>query len=128
MAMTLVQRQLVRYSVVGFTSNLLCYLAYLGLTGLGMNPKLAMSVLYGVGVLQTFMFNKRWTFEHGGAQRTVLYRYCAAYGLGYLFNLAVLYLLVDQLGYPHHIIQGVMILLLAMMLFLAQKLWVFRAA
>jgi putative flippase GtrA len=126
--MTLVQRQLIRYSVVGLASNLLCYLVYLALTGLGMNPKLAMSVLYCVSVLHTFVFNKRWTFEHGGARRTVFYRYCAAYGLGYLFNLTVLYLLVDRIGYPHQIVQGVLILSLALMLFLAQKFWVFRIA
>jgi hypothetical protein len=40
----------------------------------------------------------------------------------------VLYVLVDRHGYPHQLIQGAMIVLLAMMLFLAQKFWVFRAA
>ena len=128
MAITLVQQQFIRYSVVGLASNLLCYLVYLGLTKLGMNPKLAMSLLYALGVMQTFVFNKRWTFEHAGPRRTVFYRYCTAYGLGYLFNLAVLYLTVDLLGYPHQLIQGIMILTLAMMLFLAQKFWVFRGA
>jgi putative flippase GtrA len=126
--MKLVQRQLLRYALVGLTSNLLCYLVYLALTGLGMNPKLAMSLLFGVGVLQTFVFNRRWTFEHGGTQRTAFYRYCVAYGFGYLFNLSMLYLLVDWLGYPHQVIQGLMILTLAVMLFLTQKFWVFRAA
>lgn len=128
MAMTLVQRQLIRYSMVGLASNLVCYLVYLGLTRLGMNPKLAMSVLYGVGVLQTFVFNKLWTFKHDGVDRTAFYRYCTVYGLGYLFNLTSLYVLVDRLGYPHQVIQGMMIMLLASMFFLAQKFWVFRTA
>jgi putative flippase GtrA len=126
MTLTLVQRQLVRYALVGVASNVLCYLIYLGLTGLGMPPKLAMTILYGVGVLQTFVFNKRWTFEYAGGQRTVFYRYCAAYGSGYLINLGVLFMLVDRLGYPHQVIQGFMILSLAIYLFLAQKFWVFR--
>lgn len=125
--MTAVRRQLVRYGVVGLASNLLCYLAYLGLTWLGMAPKPAMSLLYGVGVLQTFVFNKRWTFGHGGAARDTFWRYCAAYGLGYLLNLALLSVLVDRLGYPHQLVQGVAIPVLAVMLFLMQKFWVFRA-
>ena len=120
------QRQLIRYAVVGVMSNLLCYLAYLGLVRLGMDPKLAMSVLYCVGVLQTFVFNRNWTFQHSGAQRTVFLRYGTAYALGYLFNLTVLHILVDVRGYPHEIVQGMMILVLAVMLFLAQKFWVFR--
>jgi putative flippase GtrA len=123
-----VSRQLLRYGAVGLASNLLCYLAYLGLTRLGTDPKLAMSLLYVLGVLQTFVFNRRWTFEYSGEGRRVFYRYCAAYGAGYLTNLAVLYLLVDRLGYPHQAIQGAMILLLAAMLFLAQKFWVFSKA
>ncbi len=127
MVLTLVQRQLLRYAVVGVASNLLCYALYLGLTWLGMNPKLAMSILYGLGVLQTFFANKQWTFEHGGAKGAVFYRYCTAYGLGYVFNLAVLYLLVDRMGYPHQLIQAGMIVVLAACLFLAQKFWVFRA-
>lgn len=127
MKLGLVRRQLIRYALVGLTSNLLCYLVYLGLTGAGMNPKLAMSALYGVGVAQTFIFNKRWTFEHHDQQQRAFYRYCAAYGLGYVFNLAVLYLLVDRYRFPHQIVQGAMILLLAITLFLAQKFWVFRA-
>jgi putative flippase GtrA len=114
--------------MVGLASNLVCYLVYLGLTRLGMNPKLAMSVLYSVGVLQTFVFNKLWTFKHDGVVRTAFYRYCTVYGLGYLFNLTSLYVLVDRLGYPHQVIQGMMIMLVASMLFLAQKFWVFRTA
>lgn len=119
-------RQLIRYAVVGLMSNLLCYFVYLGLTRLGMDPKLAMSILYFVGVLQTFVFNRNWTFKHSGAQRAVFSRYCAAYAGGYVLNLSVLYVFVDLYGYPHQAIQGMMILILAAMLFVAQKFWVFR--
>lgn len=126
--MTLERRQFARYCIVGLGSNLVLYLAYLGLTALGVTPKLAMSLLYVLGVLQTFVFNKRWTFAHRGAHGAAFYRYCTAYATGYLLNLAALYLLVDLQGYPHQIIQAVMIVLLAMMLFAAQKFWVFRTA
>ncbi|MCC2970841.1 GtrA family protein [Massilia sp. IC2-476] len=121
------RRQFARYVVVGLASNFLCYLAYLGLGKAGMDPKLAMSILYCVGVLQTFVFNRRWTFGQTGMARTSFLRYCAAYGAGYLVNLAALYLLIDRYGYPHQIVQAVMILVVAAMLFAAQKFWVFRA-
>lgn len=122
------QLQLIRYAVVGVMSNLLCYLAYLGLAALGMDPKLAMSVLYCVAVLQTFVVNRNWTFKHRGSRRAVFFRYSAAYALGYVLNLSVLYILVDLHAYPHQVIQGMMILIIAAMLFLAQKYWVFRIA
>lgn len=118
--------QFLRFAVVGLASNLLCYLVYLGLSTLGMDPKLAMTILYAVGVAQTFVFNKRWTFRHDGAAAVQFYRYCTVYFLGYLLNLAVLYVLVDLYGFPHQVIQAAMIFLLAALLFLAQKFWVFR--
>lgn len=118
--------QLLRYAVVGLVSNGFLYLSYLLLTKIGMGSKLAMTLLYALGVAQTFFFNKRWTFKHKGAQTTAFVRYCVAYGIGYLFNLLGLLLLVDQFGYPHEIVQGSLILSTAVLLFLLQKLWVFN--
>ena len=44
--------QAFRFAVVGFSSNLVLYLVYLGLTSIGLGYKIAMSILYVVGVLQ----------------------------------------------------------------------------
>lgn len=118
--------QVVRYAVVGLASNALLYLAYLALTSAGVEPKLAMSLLYALGVIQTFYFNKTWSFRHGGTHGPAFIRYCISYGLGYLFNLVALYVLVDRLGHPHQIVQGALIICTAVLLFLLQKLWVFR--
>ena len=121
--------QLLRYGVVGLASNTVGFLLYLLLTdGIGMDPKLAMSLLYVVGVLQTFLFNRNWTFSHDGPKRRALIRYFCAYGFGYLVNLAVLVILVDHFRLPHQPVQGAMIFVLAGLLFLLQKFWVFRPA
>ena len=118
--------QAFRYGIVGLVSNLALYLGYLVLTWAGMGPKLAMSLLYGLGVLQTFFFNKRWSFEHEGATHVAFLRYIGAYAFGYVLNLTVLMLLVDRMGLPHQWVQGVMIIVLAGMLFLLQRYWIFR--
>ena len=119
--------QFIRYVTVGLVSNGVLFAGYLLLTTAGMGPKLAMSLLYALGVIQTFFFNKRWSFRHGGTHGPAFVRYCASYALGYGVNLAALWVLVDRIGYPHQIVQGIMILALAMMLFLLQKFWVFPA-
>ncbi|EPZ15823.1 polysaccharide synthesis protein GtrA [Thauera terpenica 58Eu] len=118
--------QFIRYATVGLGSNIVLYLAYLALTAAGIESKLAMSLLYVLGVVQTFAFNKRWSFRHGGLRGPTFVRYCVSYALGYLINLGALLILVDRLGYPHQAVQGVMILTLAVLLFLLQKFWVFR--
>ena len=66
--------QFSRYAIVGLASNAIGYVLYIGLTRLGLGPKLAMSLLYGIGILQTFLFNKRWTFGHRGAHGSVFAR------------------------------------------------------
>ena len=66
--------QFIRYVVVGLVSNAMLYLVYILLTRLGMGPKLAMSLLYGGGVLQTFVFNRKWSFQFGGATTPALVR------------------------------------------------------
>lgn len=118
--------QSLRYLVVGLTSNLVLFIAYLFLTINGVTPKLAMSLLFAMGALQTFILNKRWTFEHDGRLHASFIKYLTAYGCAYLLNLTALLVLVDNLRLPHQLVQGVMIISLALFLFLIQKYWVFR--
>lgn len=118
--------QLVRYGIVGLASNAFGYLLYLGLTYLGMGPKLAMSLLYCVGVLQTFVFNKKWSFRFDGPATPALFRYAMVYAAGYVINFFALLWLVDQLGLPHQWVMGVLVLFMAVFFFVAQKFWVFR--
>ena len=120
------QTQFIRFAIVGTLSNGLLYLFYLGLTSSGVGHKLAMSILYAVGIMQTFVFNKKWTFQHSGETRRAFARYWLAYAIGYVLNLVALLVLVDWARFPHQIVQGAMILVLAGFLFLLQKFWVFE--
>lgn len=119
-------KQLVRYGAVGVLSNAVGYLLYLAITSLGMEPKLAMTFLYAVGVAMTFFFNKRWSFRHGGSHGPAFVRYCFSSALGYAINLLALYTLVDRFRYPHQIVQAIMICIVAIMMFALNKFWVFQ--
>ncbi len=121
-----IRHQFAKYAVVGVVSNSVLYLLYLLLTWAGMGHKTAMTLLYAVGVLLTFLFNRKWSFRHDGAASPAMLRYFAVYGFGYALNFFVLLVLVDHLRLPHEIVQGVMIFALAVMLFLLQRYWVFR--
>lgn len=117
--------QLSRYAVVGLASNAVGYLLYLLLTYAGMGHKSAMSLLYVIGVVQTFYFNRSWSFNHQGMAHTAFIRYVIAYALGYLLNLALLWLAVDHLHMPHQGVQAAAIVLVALSLFMMHKYWVF---
>jgi putative flippase GtrA len=119
-------RQFLRYAIVGCASNLVLYAFYLIATLLGIGPKLAMTALYSAGVLQTFLFNRRWSFRDGGPQWPALLRYCVVYASGYCMNYSILLVFVDRLTFRHQYVQGLAIFVVAVYLFAAQRIWVFR--
>lgn len=114
-----------RFVIVGLASNIVLYLIYLLITTFGVSYKIAMTMLYVIGTLQTFVVNSRWTFKHTGRNKASLLKYVFAYGACYLINICALIVFVDRLGLPHQVVQGVMILTITVVMFLLQKFWVF---
>lgn len=93
---------------------------------MGIEHKLAMTLLYITGVLQTFLFNKKWTFRHDGKAMKSFIAYVTLYTAGYLINLSILFYFVDMQQYSAQWVQGAAIIILAGFFFLMQKLWVFK--
>lgn len=118
-------RQLVRYGVVGLASNGIGYLLYLLLTWFGMEYRVAVTVLFAVGVVQTFFFNKRWSFGHTGTPASALLRYWAVYVAAYFLNIAALTVLVEYVDVPHQIAQAILVFVIAGLIFVALRFWVF---
>jgi len=122
----MIQYEFMRYVVVGLGTNLVLFVLYLGFTAQGMGHLQAMTLVYALGVAIGFVLNRSWTFSHKGHWTPAFLRYVLAYVFGYFFNLCMLYLFVDVMGYPHQPVQGILILATATFLFLLQKFWVFR--
>lgn len=118
-------KQLLRFAAVGVASNVIGYLLYLLITHLGAAPKLAMTVLYGVGVFIGFVGNQKYTFAHQGGLLATGWRYLMAHGLGYLINLTIQIIMVDHLGYAHQLAQAFGICVVAVFLFVVFKYFVF---
>ena len=119
-------RQLYRFATVGVISNALLYMAYLLLTlFIGLEHKLAMTLVYVGGVILSFFFNRSWSFGHSGVAHRAFVRYVVANVIGYLLNLALLVLAVDRLNLPHEGVQAVAIVLVAVCTFLLNRYWVF---
>jgi len=120
--------QFIRYAFTGLALNLIGYLIYLVVTWLGMEPKMAVSVFYPLGVLYSYFAHKRFSFQHSGGKQNfrLIVRYFIVYAVGYMINLSLLSFFSDRLGYPHHWVQGAAIFIVAVFLFVALKLFVFR--
>jgi putative flippase GtrA len=101
----MVLRQLIRYALTGVIHNAAGFLLYLLATHFGAEPKIAMSVLFVIGVSVSFLLNRAWAFGDKNPMAGSLARFLIVYMLGYLLNLCILLLFVDRLGYPHQWVQ-----------------------
>lgn len=117
--------QLVRYGLVGLTSNLTAYLVYLFITDWGVEPKVAMTLVYVLGVVIGFAGNRKWTFNQRGDNKRTIAKYAAAHLSGYLLNWLILFSFVDRLGYAHQWVQAAAIIVVAGFLFVVFKRLVF---
>lgn len=117
--------EIIRYGVVGILNNLLGYLIYLLITYLGLDPKVAITLLYPIGVATAYFGHSKYSFAgHPRSNHTAL-RYLLAHAIGYAVNFVMLLVLVDHLGYPHQAIQGAAIFVVAGVLFLMFRYFVF---
>ena len=105
-----------------------CYevdrLRYLLLTFLGLTPKLTMTLLYFIVAFAGLWRNRNLIFRHQGSVLGSGVRYLVAHGLGYLINLLILVVFVNQLGFTHQCVQAIAILVVAGYLFVAFKFFV----
>ncbi len=121
-------KQLVRYGVVGLMTNFAGYLIYVLVTWLWLEPKMAITTLYPVGVLMGYFGHARYSFGYKGGTGSGLLRFLIAHAIGYLANLALLYVFTDRLRYPHQAVQAAAIVVVAGILFLLFRFFVFPAA
>jgi putative flippase GtrA len=117
--------RLMRYGLVGMALNCAGYLIYLIITWLGADPKATMTALYVIGAVMGFFSHRRLSFSYRGGIYSSAPRYGLAHLCGYGLNFALLYVLVDLMGYPHQIIQAAAIFIVAGFLFLCFNFLVF---
>lgn len=117
--------QFIKFAIVGLFVNGFLYIGYLIANYYGLPFKISMTIFYVIGVFIGFYFNKSWSFSHKGDHQKTLIKYLLLYLFGYILNYTALYFFVDIKGYPHQIIQGIMIFTLAIMFFILQKFVIF---
>lgn len=118
-------RQAARYGIAGFLISMLGYAAYLLMTFCGIDPKVAVSVVYPLSVITGYFVHSQYSFSSGRGHRYAAVRYILAHCVGYCLNVAMLYALSDRMGFPHQVVQAAAIFLVAGFLFLSFRYFVF---
>lgn len=117
--------EVMRFGAVGLATNLVGYAAYLIITAAGVMPMLAVTILFSMGTVVSFLGNRTYTFRKSSAQKRAGLKYATVYFLGYILNLSILFVFVDRVGLPHQAVQAAAILIVAVVLFVLSKWYVF---
>ena len=118
--------QFVRYGIVGVLNNAVGYTVFLLIAYFGVEPKLAMTIVYLFFASLGFIGHKKWSFSHEGLFLKTGVRYIVAHSLAYLLNLFLLYFFFNLLGYPYQLVQAGVMVVLVFFLFTMFKFFVFR--
>ncbi len=121
-----VLKQVVRYGIVGILNNIWGYCIYLLVTWLGIEPKAAVTLLYPISALVAYYGHARFSFIFVGNRVVSLIKYSFAHLIGYLVNILMLKVFVDIFGFPHQFIQVVSIFVVAGVLFVLMRYFVFK--
>ena len=122
-------REFVRFLIVGVANTLISLVVYRALLALGVWYLVSAPVAWGAGVINGYIFNRRWTFRARDTRRSrVLYALFGAAGAG-LASLSV-FLFVRGVGIGRFEAYLVATPLITVSTFLANRHWTFseRAA
>ena len=116
-----------RFLVVGASNNAAMYGLFVVLSLVGVAAIPAATITYVLGMGVSFFFHRRWTFRHAGNPASAAVRFLVANAIGYGLNVALLWIFVTWLGLPQIPVQLVSVGVVAVLLFLLMRGWVFRA-
>ncbi len=118
----------IRYSLVGIINNVFVYLVYVFITYFWLNPKLAITLFYPIGAVTAYLGHMKYSFAYQGKNASTILRYILAYFFGYVLNLIMLFILSDTFNLPHQAVQALAIPVVACILFLMLKYFVFPSS
>ncbi len=120
--------QFVRFNFVGIVNTALTYAVYAALVRVGVNHFVALGANYTVGILFSFMVNKRLTFGiKGRAGLWMFARMVGSYALLLALNVLILWALVDRGGMNTYLGQAIALVAVVPLSFSVQRVVVFRA-
>ena len=91
-------KRFLKFGTVGLFNTLITLGSYTLFVSIGMNYLLANVLGYGLGVLNSYYWNKKWVFQIKEGRANVFLKFVAVNLLTLAFNTSILYLLVNRVG------------------------------
>ncbi|MDD5615473.1 MAG: GtrA family protein [Candidatus Methanoperedens sp.] len=120
------EKQISRFIFVGILNTIVGYGAYFILLYLNIYYMLALLISHIIGVTNSFIWNKKWTFQSEGNARREGIKFFSVYGIIFMMNLFILTFFVEGLKLTPQIGQVVALGICTMISYFGHKYWSFR--
>lgn len=91
-------KRFLKFGTVGVFNTLITLASYTFFIYIGINYLISNVLGYGLGVLNSYYWNKKWVFHDGSKNSGVFYKFVAVNLFTLGFNTFILFLLVNQVG------------------------------
>ncbi|MDR2975906.1 MAG: GtrA family protein [Streptococcaceae bacterium] len=98
------QRQEIRFIEVGIINTIVGYGTYALLVFLGINYLIANTISTIVGVINSYFWNKFYTFQSPKRSASEIVRFVSVYLVSFLIGTLFIYYLVDQFGVNKYVV------------------------
>ncbi len=119
-------KRFLKFGTVGVFNTLITFVSFSMLVTIGLNYLIANIISYGLGVLNSYYWNKNWVFNSIEETKRVLWKFIVVNVITLLVNTVTLYILVDYLKFYPIIGQLFSICIGMVMNYFFNKTWTFN--
>lgn len=121
-------KQLIKYGAVGVLNTAVDFLVYQLLTFIGMNYAVAQCISYSCGILNSYLFNSRWTFkEDAKREKNEFVSFVVVNIISLGLSVLLLKVCYDVLGIESDLVSKAIVTPIVMVInFIGTKLLVFK--
>jgi putative flippase GtrA len=119
--------QWLRFATVGAANTVLSWCLYAVLEHVGVHYLLASGIAFAAGALNSYAFNRRWTFHSRARRAPEAVRFGVVQCIGLAVDVCLLYVLVRHVGIHHLISQALVFPVASAATFTLSRQWAFRA-
>ena len=121
--------QFVKFGIVGLTNNIICYVVYLILIGLGMHYTPSNIIGFTVSVFNSYYWNNKYVFNDEEVRvwwKAFIKTYISYAGTGIVLSNVLLYFWIDYLGVSSVIAPLINLVITIPINFIVNKFWAYK--
>ncbi len=119
--------QFIRFGIVGVSNTLItAIIIWVLLELLHFSDYLANIIGYVVGLANSFIWNRKWTFENNARISQTIFKFVIIFAVSYLFQLGNLYLLLNFTTIDAYICQLLSIITYTIVNFVLNRYYTFK--